>query len=196
MKNDLITEFKPKASDDEAMGKWMDKKQTTNIEEHNQEMRRLKSLIKNPVSEQAEIVVYIRSLNEKLKSALEMERHEHKEKTLEQLMEIAKIKERSFGENYWKKQTVPYRPTFQYSSSSFQRSSQPATTGAATPPVANAMNAARNQPGPRSYFRLSDEENQRCRDNGLCFRCKKQGHISMYCPDRTWPKNGLAQSEI
>jgi hypothetical protein len=31
---------------------------------------------------------------------------------------------------------------------------------------------------------LSDEEKQKLRNTGRCFRCQKKGHISKYCPTR------------
>ena len=31
---------------------------------------------------------------------------------------------------------------------------------------------------------LNDEERERLRKEGRCFRCKKQGHLSRYCPDK------------
>ena len=31
---------------------------------------------------------------------------------------------------------------------------------------------------------LNDEEREKLRKEGRCFRCKKQGHLSRYCPDK------------
>ena len=31
---------------------------------------------------------------------------------------------------------------------------------------------------------LDDEERERLRKEGRCFRCKKQGHLSRYCPEK------------
>ena len=47
---------------------------------------------------------------------------------------------------------------------------------------------------------LNDDERERLRKEGRCFRCKKQGHLSHYCPDklsqaRSSPKEEESEEE-
>jgi hypothetical protein len=42
----------------------------------------------------------------------------------------------------------------------------------------------------RRFTPLTDEEKQKLRDSGGCFRCQKKGHIAKYCPTR---QNGNAE---
>jgi len=49
----------------------------------------------------------------------------------------------------------------------------------------NAMDVDAGNMGNRPHFtQLSDEEKQKLRDNGACFKCHQKGHISRYCPTR------------
>ena len=55
----------------------------------------------------------------------------------------------------------------------------------------NAMDVDASNMGNRPHFtQLSDEEKQKLRDNGACFKCHQKGHISKYCPMR---QNGSAK---
>ena len=42
---------------------------------------------------------------------------------------------------------------------------------------------------------LNDEEHERLRKEGRCFRCKKQGHLSRYCPDKPSQARGNPDEE-
>ena len=42
---------------------------------------------------------------------------------------------------------------------------------------------------------LNDEEREKLRKEGQCFRCRKQGHLSRYCPDKPSQARGNPQEE-
>ena len=42
---------------------------------------------------------------------------------------------------------------------------------------------------------LNDKEREKLRKEGRCFRCKKQGHLSRYCPDKPSQARGNPQEE-
>ena len=42
---------------------------------------------------------------------------------------------------------------------------------------------------------LNDEERERLRKEGRCFRCKKQGHLSRYCPEKPSQARGNPEEE-
>ena len=42
---------------------------------------------------------------------------------------------------------------------------------------------------------LNDEEREKLRKEGRCFRCRKQGHLSCYCPDKPSQARGNPQEE-
>ena len=42
---------------------------------------------------------------------------------------------------------------------------------------------------------LNDEERERLRKEGRCFRCKKQGHLSCYCPNKPSQARGNPEEE-
>ena len=42
---------------------------------------------------------------------------------------------------------------------------------------------------------LNDEEREKLRREGRCFRCKKQGHLSRYCPEKPSQARGNPQEE-
>ena len=42
---------------------------------------------------------------------------------------------------------------------------------------------------------LNDEEREKLRKEGRCFRCKKQGHLSRYCPDKPSQARGNPDEE-
>ena len=42
---------------------------------------------------------------------------------------------------------------------------------------------------------LNDEEHEKLRKEGRCFRCKKQGHLSRYCPDKPSQARGNPNEE-
>jgi len=49
----------------------------------------------------------------------------------------------------------------------------------------NAMDVDASNMGNRPCFtQLSNEEKQKLRDKGACFKCRQTGHISRYCPTR------------
>ncbi len=43
---------------------------------------------------------------------------------------------------------------------------------------------ARNMGNRPHFTQLSDEEKQKLRETGACFKCRQKGHISRYCPTR------------
>ena len=42
---------------------------------------------------------------------------------------------------------------------------------------------------------LNDEEREKLRKEGRCFRCRKQGHLSRYCPEKHSQARGNPQEE-
>jgi hypothetical protein len=48
----------------------------------------------------------------------------------------------------------------------------------------NAMDVDSGSFSRGGFTPLSDEEKQKLRDSGGCFRCQKKGHISKFCPTR------------
>ena len=42
---------------------------------------------------------------------------------------------------------------------------------------------------------LNDEEREKLRKEGRCFRCRKQGHLSRYCPEKPSQARGNPQEE-
>ena len=42
---------------------------------------------------------------------------------------------------------------------------------------------------------LNDDEREKLRKEGRCFRCRKQGHLSRYCPDKPSQARGNPEEE-
>ena len=110
---------------------------------------------------------------------------------------------RSF--NDWKRGAIEHHTTYMWIKSKFRSKGQNTThptqdqwkkaftkkgddTMDTTPGQVKARATATHPP-------LNDEEREKLRKEGQCFRCRKQGHLSRYCPDKPSQARGNPEEE-
>ena len=184
----LLTRFRPLDIIAQARNKLSRLQQTGSVEKFNQEFQKLMSLIPT-MNEEERIDSYRRKLKYNLQLQLVTQEY-HK---LSDIMNVALRTDALLFENHMKtlrnnNNNNTFRKPFDHSKA---RSVPVNNITAASP---ETKDPDQNQE-PASYAAtlnyiapMTDAERQRCREQRLCFRCRRPGHISTNCPTFTTSK--------
>ena len=186
----LLTRFRPLDIVAQARNKLSRLQQHSSVERFNQEYQKLMSLIPT-MNEEEKIDSYRRKLKPNLQLQLVTQNYH----TLADIMNVALRTDALLYENQFKQLRSnnnsssvfrkPFNNKFNYTNSA----DKPRTSG---PISVNNISVDPNESESSSISvnfiaPMTDAERQRCRDQRLCFRCRKAGHMSTACPVFTTP---------
>ena len=194
----LLTRFRPLDIVAQARNKLSRLQQHSSVERFNQEYQKLMSLIPT-MNEEERIDNYRRKLKYNLQLQLVTQNYH----TLADIMNVALRTDALLYENQFKQLRntnsnnsfrKPFNNKFHYNSADKPRQSSPIPVNNVNATSFQSMDQHEAEPSSVSinYIApMTDAERQRCRQQRLCFRCRKPGHMSTACPVFTTPNRPI-----